>query len=41
MWTKKTTQRLVLTALFAVTRGAAMAAGSAVVAGCVWWLQHR
>ena len=38
---KKKLRRLMQTAMFAAVRGAADAAGSAAVAGAVWWLSHR
>ncbi|WP_328689692.1 hypothetical protein OHA74_11465 [Streptomyces phaeochromogenes] len=33
-------RRLGRAALFSLVRGAAWAAGSALVAGVVWWVQH-
>ncbi|MFF7234553.1 hypothetical protein [Streptomyces sioyaensis] len=34
-------RRLGHAALFSLVRGACWAAGSALVAGVVWWVQHR
>ncbi|MFB4292434.1 hypothetical protein ACBI99_32655 [Nonomuraea sp. ATR24] len=38
---RATIARLSRTALFALVRGLAAAAGSALVGLAVWWLQHR
>ncbi|MEU5260644.1 hypothetical protein [Amycolatopsis sp. NPDC021455] len=37
----KTFRRLARTAAFSLIRGAATAAGSALVAAAVWWLEHH
>jgi hypothetical protein len=36
-----TLRRLARTAMHGLVRGAAAAAGSAIVAGILWWLSHR